>query len=175
MDQNLNKMDDIDLPFTETMPWKMTILEGSVRNHCCSYKTSGIFDTFLYVFDTALYNYNIMELIQRIWSYYTSFSGYLQSTMRNIKILTKGNPSTVNVWRVYCTNVRDNSFPNYESQTMYPFITTHSEQIYSIDQSMYHSIESITSKWWSVTSSWTWSKVSGRCECEFLANIDNLH
>lgn len=97
MNQNLNKIDDIDLPFTETMPWKMAVLEGSVRNNCCSYKTSGISDTFLYVLDIALYNYNIMEIIQRIWSYYTSFSGYLRSTMRNIKILTKGNPSTVNI------------------------------------------------------------------------------
>lgn len=54
MDQNLNKIDDIDLPFTETMPWKMTMLEGSVRNNCSTYKTSGIFDTFPYVFDTFM-------------------------------------------------------------------------------------------------------------------------
>lgn len=31
-----------------------------------------------------------MEIIQRIWSYSISFSGYLQHTMRNIKNTNKG-------------------------------------------------------------------------------------
>lgn len=45
----------------------------------------------------------------------------------------------------------------------------------SIDQSVYHSLESITYKGWSVTPSWRWSKVPGRCEHGFLANKDNLY
>ena len=48
-----------------------------------------------------------MEINQGIYS--TSFSGYfLQSTTRNTKILTKGNPSTVHIWRISCTDVREN-------------------------------------------------------------------
>lgn len=62
MDQNLNKVDDTDSPVTETMPWEMTVLEGSVRNNCCSYKTSGIFDTFLYVFDTFMILHYIITM-----------------------------------------------------------------------------------------------------------------